>query len=69
MIVIINNSEKPINQVSWTNKIKKILKTICPKSDTVIINEKNEINYANKRKLKINKWKFCQNLSNTCQTY
>ena len=44
MIVIINNSEKPINQVSWTNKIKKILKTICPKSDTVIINEKNEMN-------------------------
>ena len=43
MIIIINNSEKPI-QVSWTNKIKKILNTICPESDSVIVNEKDEMN-------------------------
>lgn len=44
MIIIINNSEKPIVQVSWTNKIKKILNTICPESNSVIVNEKNEMN-------------------------
>ena len=44
MIIIINNSEKPIVQVSWTNKIKKILNTICPESNSVIVNEKDEMN-------------------------
>ena len=44
MIIIINNSEKPINKVSWTNKIKKILITLCPESDTIIVNEKDEMN-------------------------
>tara|TARA_B100000963_G_scaffold243793_1_gene213469 strand:+ start:1030 stop:1704 length:675 start_codon:yes stop_codon:yes gene_type:complete len=45
MIIIINNSEKPIGQVSWTNKIKRILNTICPESNSIIVNEKDEMNY------------------------
>mgnify|MGYP001453353741 CR=1 FL=1 len=41
MIVIINNSE---NNIGWTKKIKNIMNSLCPESNSVIINGKDEMN-------------------------
>lgn len=44
MILIINNSDKTIEQVSWTNKIKRILEHLIPEEKSIIVNENNEMN-------------------------
>ena len=44
MILIVNNSEKIIEHVSWTKKIKNIIDTLNPDENALIVNENDEMN-------------------------
>ena len=54
MILIVNNSEKIIEHVSWTKKIKNIIDTLNPDENALIVNENDEMNkIIQENKLKI----------------